>query len=969
MTVTLNAGERANLFCDPKRDARAKPFILTTWYKGKRAHRRPLPQHIKAHHDILIVNGLLVSDVGDYTCTGTRSDGSQETIVVQLQVGDQQPGKENEEKPTVRISGGENEIEAERSFELRCITTGSSRVVWLFNNNPIVGNGDFVPQNNGVLLVRRITESLAGQYTCRAFNNHGDFADSTRYIRMAPKVPLPGVKIEEVSSVGARREYLCRVDSAERVTWLFNNIDVASFPNLEQKNRNLVINNVGLDSFGLYTCRAFNSAGQYVDATLELKSHQPILVEVNPRFANAFVGENFEFTCMVTNQDVAGLRISWTKDGAALPSNAIESDSGLLTIRNLQEYNSGEYSCTVIHSKTRVTNSTSARLEVTPRVQVEPLKVVVNPSKAKFVVGLPAELDCEVEGGSNPKLSWSKVGGDLDGRFVTRGSVLMIEKVANDDRGYFQCKVDDDSESAIAYVLVEVEERIRPAVEIYPAGDQKLRKGDSTYAQCRVIAGEPSPTVEWRRVDGRPFSSRVTVINSGTVLSVKDSESEDFGSYECVAKNVAGESSMSVSLIEERQQNEELEESVVVIPEPEPEPEREDQNPVEPSNEEFPEVTIEKSFYEVNEGDNQQLVCKSNIVNGEFEWTKGSSRLYNGYNGEYNLRNIRVEDAGDYMCLIRNANGYASKTIRVIVKKTSFKVHVTPKEQVVNLDGTTEFSCKVDSSDAGEVLYQWSKPGGVLPANHQTFSNVLRINNAQEDAAGRYQCTVLLGASSVYDIGHLEVSQNDPKSAFPVYIRVLEKPQITSQNPEGAFRLGTKLTLECYVKGLRLNSSPKWRKVDGIIRQNFNTESQDTSATISGSILPMDFGKFVCSAEGYAVDGSLAVGQSEISILREQHNEFKYIIHGPKELPGGGSSSQNNENVETTQDQSESAPKAIFSNPQQTLVNQGESITLVCDATGYPMPEITFEKNGGSLPQSHSISGNNLRLVIIYVSL
>ncbi len=38
-----------------------------------------------------------------------------------------------------------------------------------------------------------------------------------------------------------------------------------------------------------------------------------------------------------------------------------------------------------------------------------------------------------------------------------------------------------------------------PKLEIYPSSFIKARAGDSLTMQCNVIAGQPSPTVEWIR--------------------------------------------------------------------------------------------------------------------------------------------------------------------------------------------------------------------------------------------------------------------------------------------------------------------------------------------------------------------------------------------------------------------------------------------------------------------------------------
>ena len=814
------------------------------------------------------------------------------------------------------------------------------------------------------MYVKRFTEDLSGQYTCRAYNAYGESAESTVRVRLAAteyvdEEPLPIVRIDEISSQGLKRELACRTNGAKFI-WLFNNVPVSNFPNLQQKNENLEINIIGIQSFGKYTCRSFNLAGQTSEVSIELHAHRPIIVEVNPRSLNSLSGDDADFACLVTNQDQGSLQIEWEKDGSSLPANAKQTENGLLRIRNLNKENSGIYKCIVTHPKSGITNSSSASLEVTENIQLEPLRVEIQPSSdVKFIVGKPAELNCIVNGGRNNKIQWNKVNDKLDSsRFETVGSTLIIKEVSNNDRGYFECKVENESENSVAYVLVDVEERIRPVVEAWPAGDQKIKKGDSTYVQCRVVAGEPSPTVEWKRVDGRSFSSRVSIINAGTVLSVQNAESSDFGSYECVAENLAGQTSISISLIEEKEQ--------------EIESDQQEENKPEIIN-----VTQQNYAPRIylgqgnqanpREGDDFTLHCRSDRNDVVLQWLKDSTQLVSN-DGDYTITNIRKEDEGTYTCKAENSYGSTSESVQVTVERVNnVRIQISPKEQVVSLDGNTELSCNIENANNGEILYQWSKPGGRLPANHQVYSNVLRINKAQPEDAGRYVCTVSIGLSSYYDVAHLEVSENDPKSAFPVYIKVLEKPQVTASNPTGAFKFGTKLTIECYVKGLTLHVRPTWRKIDGASRTSrYTIDTQETSSTITiPAVLPIDFGKYLCTAEGYTAEGNIAVGQSEISIVRELTNQFKYINHGPKELPN-----QTNQNLQPTEQENSdtelSEPVVKIKNDGSNAVNEGQSLTLTCDVKGNPIPEIKWEKNNGELPADHRIINNILRCVLIF---
>lgn len=56
-----------------------------------------------------------------------------------------------------------------------------------------------------------------------------------------------------------------------------------------------------------------------------------------------------------------------------------------------------------------------------------------------------------------------------------------------------------------------------PSIELYPEATQTIIRGGSCLFQCRVTAGIPTPTVEWVRADGSPFTSSTEVLNGGVI--------------------------------------------------------------------------------------------------------------------------------------------------------------------------------------------------------------------------------------------------------------------------------------------------------------------------------------------------------------------------------------------------------------------------------------------------------------------
>lgn len=75
-----------------------------------------------------------------------------------------------------------------------------------------------------------------------------------------------------------------------------------------------------------------------------------------------------------------------------------------------------------------------------------------------------------------------------------------------------------------------------------------ILEGQTAILQCEAT-GDPSPSIHWISPDDRLLrnSSRTTVYGNGT-LSITITTSKDYGTFTCIAANVAGESTASIEL-------------------------------------------------------------------------------------------------------------------------------------------------------------------------------------------------------------------------------------------------------------------------------------------------------------------------------------------------------------------------------------------------------------------------------------
>lgn len=488
--------------------------------------------------------------------------------------------------------------------------------------------------------------------------------------------------------------------------------------------------------------------------------------------------------------------------------------------------------------------------------------------------GREGEFVCNVQGGNPARrvVTWKKTGEQLDPeRHRVEGNRLIIKNAQPNDRGYFECEVQSGEDLARDYTRIEIESREAPKIEIYPNEEQvELDIGGTVYAQCRVVAGIPTPVVEWRRVDRRPLSSKAVLSQEGTLLQISDASRDEMGVYECVAKNAEGEASQKLT-IKQRPGSEES------APGPAPESGDREQPPRPPhphhpqqEQETPPDVRILTPVVKVADGETVNLKCQTGSAPPfRIDWSgPNGDYLGSSEDGVYSIPNARNTDSGTYTCTVTNRYGSQTGTAQVSVgdgsggeqapvepnsnqnpEEEQLRVQVTPKSRTVTAGSQAEFTCNVESSRrTNEPIIRWSRAGGLpLPENHQTRGSQLILYNIQSADAGRYQCTAQSADGGIeFDAAYLQVSRVDPTSPFPVYIRVREAPT-DSYDSLPSFRYGVRLTVECVAQTNDIDSIV-WSKEEGVSRATYERVSDSENTMVIAALLSMDLGNYVCIA-------------------------------------------------------------------------------------------------------------------------
>lgn len=487
--IELEQDETAMLVCALRPEVeRADALVFHSWSKSLGRFQR----NIRPNIERLQILKFKPSNVGDYKCTVATSEGFKREVVVTLKLKEDRPEPATTQRPYI----------------------------------PPLYTTPYMPP---VELTARLSE------------NRKDL------------------------TAGENFEITCDVtgNPKPQVQWLFNQNPINDGDyQLYPRGETLYGRQVNKNINGYIICRAIDQSGQTAEDSVlinvvEIATRPPtqpkpsVSARVEPASATAQIGESTVLNCLTENTGANHI-IEWVRqDEQSLPRDSMIR-ANTLSLSNLQRHDSGVYVCRVIDRATGVEHKAYSTLividnPVEPEV-ITPLELEVLPEIADLVQGQDAEFMCNVlNGDANVILVWKKVSGALDpSRHIVseNGRRLKIVNVQQDDRGYFECQADNAQDSIRDFVRVDVEAREAPVVEIYPQQDEILiDRGAVAYAQCRIVAGIPSPSIEWTRVDKQPLSSNIVISQEGSLLQIQNANDGDFGDYECVSSNVAGRAS------------------------------------------------------------------------------------------------------------------------------------------------------------------------------------------------------------------------------------------------------------------------------------------------------------------------------------------------------------------------------------------------------------------------------------------
>ncbi|XP_037087513.1 LOW QUALITY PROTEIN: Down syndrome cell adhesion molecule-like protein Dscam2 [Pollicipes pollicipes] len=369
----------------------------------------------------------------------------------------------------------------------------------------------------------------------------------------------------------------------------------------------------------------------------------------------------------------------------------------------------------------------------------------------------------------------------MDREFTTqtvgkRTSILVIQGVSHGHSGTYTCLAKNAAGEASTSTPLVV--KVPPELAVY-GSEEALNAGDDVSLTCNVFKGDTPLSIAWTfhgqdlPMD-RGFVTQ-TFGDRAKMLLIKGVSHGHSGTYTCLAKNAAGEASISTPL-------------VVKVP---------------------PELVVFGSLEALNAGDDVSLTC--NVFKGDtplsIAWTFHGQDLpmdrdfitqnVGDRTSFLLIKSVSHGHSGMYTCLAKNAAGEASTSTPLVVKVPPRWI-IEPTEKEFALGTTAEIQCKADGFPKPQMV--WKKAAGSRPEDYrdlgQSDSNIqvrddgtLVISSIQKRDEGYYLCEA--------------DNQIGPTLSAVIYVNVQAPPHFEIKLRNQTARLGDSAVLVCEAKGER----------------------------------------------------------------------------------------------------------------------------------------------------------------------
>ncbi|UMM38738.1 hypothetical protein L5515_016103 [Caenorhabditis briggsae] len=533
------------------------------------------------------------------------------------------------------------------------------------------------------------------------------------------------------------------------------------------------------------------------------------------RLQNRRSGDNFLAVCKVKDFDGAAsdVKIEWFRDGKLIPrfgsTMTIERTySNQLMINRPKISDGGKYTCqTEIHGE---------KQEISADISfVDPPKFVNVQNEQHPEEGTRAEIVCEVVGTDQLEVFWQFNGVTLDEtsqrgyEFSENNQILYIPHfTAKKDDGVYNCNA--AQYSSFETLSVNVTGYARPTITVFdvPNGNRGI-EGHTIELKCGAV-GKPKPAYEWFFEDDEVPIARSDKHNVDEGLLIIESlNSEDAGTYKCIANNTVGTNERSFEL------------SVFLKPK----------------------VDL-KHDHVVKEGEDVELVCSYNggghvtakFTSGSREFTVKKDHSEEVHSEEIPKEETDSQETGTKEPSTSEETATTDEEIEIKSADSS--------DNDENEETTASNNDEDDHADEQEESKRWKRFADDVNSERITLQAeenklILHIKNIALEDAADYTCAVTNDAGTTNKVTQVGI-------IHPPTLRHYTGPHVRSFN-------GNTVSIYCDVSAV---PSPKWHwykdgkevEANGASVQ-IDTQASSTKLTLETFYGSDNFGVYICKAD------------------------------------------------------------------------------------------------------------------------
>ncbi|XP_068678168.1 peroxidasin-like isoform X1 [Montipora foliosa] len=350
----------------------------------------------------------------------------------------------------------------DRQVLLSCLATGhpTPHITWWKDGNLLRQDQWHIISKEGTLKIIDPKIDDEGNYECVAQNSAGQIVSKAvlNYygVEASPVlVRYPPSRVESIEGNSVSLKCRARGNPRPQIEWRREGLPLTSDPRFEiRPTGELFIRTVRVGDYGMYRCRATNSAGG-VAASTRLVVTAPPRITLSPENTEVLEGSTAELQCQASGYPIPD--IAWTKNGNRLPSRDrhILLPSGTLRVIYASTNDQGQYECRAIN----VVGVVLARAFLTVKPRVPP-SIVESPTDIIVTAGQTVDIRCSAYGAPKPIITWIKNNVHITeaNRYsVSPSGTLSIRDVGKADEGRYECAARNSIGAASAQMSLTVQ--------------------------------------------------------------------------------------------------------------------------------------------------------------------------------------------------------------------------------------------------------------------------------------------------------------------------------------------------------------------------------------------------------------------------------------------------------------------------------------------------------------------------------